>query len=173
MTNMISLKSNISGESFNQLLDLCFDLSTYFSFTKRSLNRQDKVYKKFLEDLTPSYIHTLFTSHWFCYYVPQSIPLEVNLFSTDNNMKKIIKKNLDNLFQQERGIDGTWGNIKNLPEDICFFTGNKLLLGTVSHEDICYVYPPTKEIADQFIELGNWEEAIYLPDEHICIKINS
>ncbi|SHM88004.1 hypothetical protein SAMN02746066_03720 [Anaerosporobacter mobilis DSM 15930] len=77
----------------------------------------------------------------------------------------------DNLFQQERNLDGTWGNIKNLPEDLCFFTGNKLLLGTVSHEDICYVYPPTKEIASQFIKLGNWEEKNYLPDEHIHIEI--
>nr|WP_294492423.1 hypothetical protein [uncultured Anaerosporobacter sp.] len=171
MTKMISLRSNICGERYNQLIDTCFDLSTHFSFTKRSFHKEDEVYKKFMEDLTPSYRLTLFASHWFCYYVSRSTPLEIYVFSTDNNMKQIIKGYFDNLFQQERNLDGTWGNIKNLPEDLCFFTGNKLLLGTVSHEDICYVYPPTKEIASQFIKLGNWEEKNYLPDEHIHIEI--
>lgn len=134
---MISLRSNICGERYNQLIDTCFDLSTHFSFTKRSFHKEDEIYKKFMEDLTPSYRLTLFASHWF---------------------------------QQERNLDGTGGNINNVPEDLCFFTGNKLL-GTVSHEDICYVYPPTKEIASQFIKLGNWEEKNYLPDDYIHIEI--
>lgn len=171
MSKMISLRSNICGEQYNQLIDICFDLSTHFSFTKRSFHKEDGLYKKFIEDLTPSYKRTLLTSHWFCYYVSQSTPLEIQLFSTDNNMREIIKNYFDNLFQREWNANEVTGNIKNLPEDLCFFTDSKLLLGTVSHEEICYVYPPTKEIANQFIKLGNWEEKSYIPEEHIHIEV--
>ncbi|WP_310602727.1 hypothetical protein [Anaerosporobacter sp.] len=170
MVKMLSLNSNIGGKKFYRLMNLCFELSTHFSFTKRTFHKKDVEYKMFLEDLSPSYIDTRFTPHWFCYYVPETTPLEVQLFTTDNNMKHIVKKHFDNLFQNERMKDGTLGNLKNLPEDMCFFIGDKLLLGTVSHEKICYVYPPTQEIAERFMELGEWEEVECIEEEHICLE---
>lgn len=171
MDEMIRLKNNIEGEKYRQLINICFDLSTYFSFTKPTFYTKDKIYKKFLYDLNTYYNQTFFTSHWFCYYVPESTPLEVYLFNADNDIKHVLMKYFDNLFQQERSLDGTWGNVKNLPQDLCFFMGNKLLLGTVSHENICYVYPPTKEIANQFLQLGNWTDENYFPKEQILLEI--
>lgn len=171
MDKMMRLKNNIKGEKYRQLINICFMLSTYFSFTKPNFCKKDRAYKNFLHDLDEYYYQTFFTSHWFCYYVPESTPLEIYLFRADNNIKHVFMKYFDNLFQQERNLDGTWGNVKNLPQDLCFFMGNKLLLGTVSHEDICYVYPPTNEIANQFLQLGNWTDESYFSKEQISLVV--
>lgn len=171
MSKILRLKKNLEHKNFNQLLDYCFDLSKYFSFTKRKFHLVDNVYTEFLQELSPFYVKTIFTSHWFCYYVSQTDPLEICLFVAENYTKYIIKKYFDNLFQCERGLDGTLGNIKNLPEDLCFFSNNKLLLGTVSHESICYAYPYSEEINSEFKKLGSWEEMDYSSEEHIIIEI--
>lgn len=172
MIKMLRLKSNIEGERYSELINICVDLSDYFSLTTPYFYTKDKAYKKFLYDLKPYYKQKFLKPHWFCYYVPKSTPLEVSLFSADNDTKCMFMKSFDNLFQRERNIDGTWGNVKNLPVDLCFFIGTVLLLGTVSHENICYVYPPTQDIADQFLKLGNWSAESYFPAEQISLVVD-
>lgn len=171
MIKMLRLKSNIEGEKYKQLIRICFDLSAYFSFTKPAFYTKDKEYQNFLNELKPYYKKKFLRAHWFCYYVPESTPLKISLFNTDNDIKYIFMKYFDNLFQQERNMDGTWGNVKNLPADLCFFIGTDLLLGTVSHENICYVYPPTQDIADKFLQLGNWTTESYFPEEQIRLVV--
>ena len=58
----------------------------------------------------------------------------------------------------------------DLPEDLCFFINDRLLLGTVSHEYLCYAYPPTDEIEKKFMKLGNWVKVDYCESEHIQLE---
>jgi hypothetical protein len=93
------------------------------------------------------------------------------LFIAESYAKPILEEHIDNLFQYERCPDGTLGNIKNLPEDLCFFMQNELLLGTISHEGICYAYPPSEQISDSLKKLGDWQEVDYIKEEHITINV--
>lgn len=158
MFKTLVLESNLEGEKYRQLINVCFNLSTYFSLTKRDYHIRNSVYKKFSNDVASSYMDTILTWNWFAYHFYGSEPLEVCLYHANNQMKNVILRNFDNLYQLQVSMNGRSRNVKNLPEDLCFFRGDKLLLGTVSHASICFVYPPNEEIANQFKTLGDWEE---------------
>lgn len=47
-------------------------------------------------------------------------------------------------------------------EDLCFFKDHSLLLGTVTHEAICHVYPPDKAVEQAILLTGKWK---YIDDK--------
>ena len=189
---MLSLQKNIEGKQFYKLLDICFSVSSYVTFTKNQwISENFKDHDCFLNEIKPFYLETINPEHWYCMYTSEENPLEeVYLYKTDEKLKEILKKHHDNLFLRENRIeesttdrlyeilgieeirlewpdgsvtlaeleDDEWGHIKDLPEDICFFNGNELFLGTLSHEYICDVYPPSDEIREKLLECGDWEE---------------
>ncbi len=169
MEKMLVLKKNLEKKSFNQVLNLCFELSTHFSFTNHKAGISDNDYAEFLQELQQFYVRTISTHHWFCFYVEPTESFTILLFNAEDGAKSIIKKYFDNLFLHERIADGTLGNVKNLPEDMCFFVGDQLLLGTVSHEHMCYVYPPSEHVYSEFKKIGKWNEEDYLKEEHIIL----
>ena len=187
---MLRLQNNIEGIQFQKLLDICFDLSSYVTFTKNNWIDVDfDNHNYFLNEIKPFHLKTIKTNHWYCMDILPNNLFEVYLYRADEKVKTVIQKNHDNLFFREknlgkplRGIsdkdteeiiqkyfndfinmedireNDRWGNIKDLPEDMCFFVDNKLFLGTVSHENICEVYPPAEEIKKQLLKIGEWEE---------------
>lgn len=146
---------NIKGDDFNQLLDICFFTATHFSFTKHRHHEPNEMYNEFLKELHPFRVKTMMTNCWFCYSVSLTAPFEIYLFIANDETRKIIEKYVDNLFLEYETVITEQAT---LLEDLCFFIENKLLLGTVSHEAICHVYPLTKEFGNQFMRLGVWEE---------------
>lgn len=171
MDEMLKLQENIELNNFTKLLDLCFQVSSYFSFTKNKVfsTAAREARTKFLQELEPFYVKTIVTQHWHCYYVPPENAKEVYLFKTDMNVKPIIQKYFDNIFLEERNSGGTLGKFKPVPEDLCFFYENKLLLGTVSHENICYAYPYSEQIMVEFEKLGDWERIPFSDEEQVTI----
>ena len=179
---MLSLRRNIEEENFNKLLDICFCVSSYVTFTQNRWGNADN-HNKFLNEIKPFYLKTIKTKDWYCMHVPSNNPLEVYVYKADERVKLIIQKYYDNLFFREGIVDkplsisdeevireyfddftmenlkesDIWGNVKDLPEDICFFIEDKLFLGTVSHENICDVYVPSEEIKKQLLKLGEWD----------------
>jgi len=189
---MLSLQKNIEGKQFYKLLDICFSVSSYVTFTKNQwISENFKDHDCFLNEIKPFYLETINPEHWYRMYGSEENPLEeVYLYKTDEKLKEIIQKYHDNLFLRERNFekpardvevdelfeeiqlewpdgsitlaeldeDDGWGDIKNLPEDMCFFIRNELFLGTLSHEDVCEAYPPSNEIKEKLLECGDWEE---------------
>lgn len=171
MDEMLKLQENIELNNFTKLLDLCFKISSYFSFTKNidfSIEERE-ARAKFLKELEPFYVKTIITQHWHCYYVPPENAKEVYLFKTDMNAKLIIQKYFNNIFLKELNSDGTLGKYKPVPEDLCFFYQNKLLLGTVSHENICYAYPYSEQLMVEFEKLGHWARIPFSDKEQVTI----
>ncbi|MEA5083665.1 MAG: hypothetical protein VB018_05870 [Lachnospiraceae bacterium] len=172
MDEMLKLQENIELNNFTKLLDLCFEISSYFSFTKNidfSIEERE-TRAKFLKELEPFYVKTIKTQHWHCYYVPPENVKEVYLFKTDMNAKPIIQKYFDNIFLEERNYSGDIvGEFKPVPEDLCFFYQNKLLLGTVSHENICYAYPHSEQLMVEFEKLGYWKRVLFSDEEQVSI----
>lgn len=148
---MLSLEKELEFNSFQKLILECFKRADIFSLTQN-----DSLHQKVLGELAPFLIKEIKVQHWFCYYVPQGYEKNVFLFRAALETRKIILSNYHSLFFKD---SEKW----ELPEDLCFFKNNRLLLGTVTHEDICYAYPDTREFADFLKQIGNWRE---LPDNY-------
>ena len=145
---MLSLKTEPKSSSLKQLFSECFQLSDTFSLTSGPYTTPSGEALLYL--LKTYWLHTFKTRHWFCYYVPEGYEKRVFLFRSCAESKRIMMDSYRHLFF---GNDFEW----DLPEDICFFSGGKLFMGTVSHEGICYVYPPSQETAHRFQEICRWE----------------
>lgn len=42
--------------------------------------------------------------------------------------------------------------------DLCFFKGDELFLGTVTHERMCYAHILSKQFGEELRRLGDWED---------------
>ena len=72
----------------------------------------------------------------------QTAPLEVSLYRATEESKAVLLKYFRELFLSHPAGNGAWEYGVQTLEDLCFFRGDELLLGTVTHEGICHVYPP-------------------------------
>ena len=170
--NTIKLINNIQYEKFNNLIDICFSCCSYFTFTK---NRwpgyaSDSRHIAFIEKLEKQYIKMLNVNHWHCNYVPPGYSMEILVYKTEDIAKEIIKCNFDNIYLK-LNTENSVNSINPLPEDLCFFIENSMFLGTVSHESICFAYPPSEKVGDALKEVGDWREVDYLEEEHIKLYI--
>ena len=157
--------SCVKGKIFEDILDLCFLYCDYFSFTQHDfLWTTDKLKC----ELEPFLCEKIVCTRWFRYNVTNKNPLTVLLFGINEEAKKIVKKYWNEIFLG--GDDGCTGCVQNL-EDICFFKEGELVLGTVSHEAICQVFPPNSFFEESLKKIySQWEYSeknygkIYLND---------
>ncbi len=93
--------------------------------------------------------------------MPSGFNLKVYVYEASLKANSVLKKYYSKIF-----LEGC-----KYPEDLCFFHEKKLLLGTVSHEKICYLYPIDKAMESRFQQLGLWKEKKYLQEEHITLVL--
>ena len=117
------------------MISACFDYADVFSLSQNcwfgvETERSTHLFKQ----LNPFQIKVLDANHWFCHYVPMETAIKVHLFRATSDAKNIILSSYSKLF-----FDGAaWEE----PENICFFRNCRLVLGSVSHEKMCYLYDP-------------------------------
>jgi len=130
---MFSISKNLSSRDFGELISACFNYADVLSLSQNNwFGIETERSKNLLKQLHPFQINVLETNHWFCHYVPKEIAIKVHLFRTAPEVKNIILSAYSKLF-----FDGTaWEE----PENICFFRNGRLVLGSVSHEKMCYLY---------------------------------
>ena len=143
-----------------ELLRLCCQYADAFSLTKNRWKDTDESNRIF-DALSPYLTTTIQTCHWFCNYVPENNPLEVQLYRVNEQSMKIVCTEYDRLFSECTFL--------NKPEDVCFFADGKLLMGTVLHEKICFVYEENESFVSLLKQAGQWEYQIDKADEQIVI----
>lgn len=140
----------ICDSEYIQLMHLCFSRATLFSMTRA---KWDSSTNESLEkDLKPFLKKTIKTCHWFCYGVREDSPLDILIFQANRETEGSILKYFRDIFLHHR-YNGEWRSSTQTLEDLCFFSQNRLFLGTVTHEELCYIYPPDKQF-ESFIR-GN------------------
>lgn len=159
---MLSLQDNICKHDFERFISICFETFDFFSLTENGWEITDKEaearrIKKILE---PFHIRSISTSSWFAYSVPQNRRIEVCLYKTTQQAKDIFLKEYHSMFYE--------GSVWKKPEDICFFKGEKLIVGSSTHEKICYVYENDIEFLQKIIDCGNWKSMPDNKQEQIC-----
>lgn len=160
---MLSLKQNVLGVQFAQLIAICFHFADTFSLTKNGWLKADEFEESIclLEHLKQYHFQTLHTNHWFSYYVPDGHDIEVYLFKATPESKNIFLAEYNRMFYD--------GVLWRKPEDFCFFQKGKLILGSVSHENICYVYEQEDALGEQIKCYGEWEQIPDALEEQIQI----
>lgn len=178
MNIVLKAVENIEKQKFIDFLEYCFDISNYFSLSKSTfLLRKESTtpHALFINNLSSFLVKTIHTMHWYSFYRDEkrNWPLEVSLFKADRRAIPAILKYYDNLFFEERKFNRTLDCVSSyLPQDLCFFIGKNLFLGTVSHERICTAYPHSEEIVTQLSKFGEWEAKEidqYDEEEQICL----
>ena len=132
----------IRDSYFTDFISLCFSRATFFSMTQAKWSMSTD---RSLENALKPYLEKkIKTCKWFCYEVQKNSPLEVSLFLANESTKSIILKYFNELFLSHL-VNGKREYSFQTLEDLCFFDHDKLFCGTVTHEDLCLVYPPDEK----------------------------
>ncbi|WP_079707968.1 stage III sporulation protein AH [Paraliobacillus ryukyuensis] len=136
---MILLQKNPSGKTYNDLIDLCFDICDQFHLCLRKDMSSLKSFDKFLNKINPVLVTMKEESEWASTILDEGQTAKVYYYYTkDENVKRIIKETVNNLYGWE---------MPNHPEDLSFFKHGEIWLATSSHERECYILPNKKELS--------------------------
>lgn len=144
----------IDEDIFSRLLDLCFRQSEYFSFSVPGIPHTDNT----LQNELSSYVYTVITTtHWFNYITLPENPMSNIVFHANSETLSVLKKHCHRLFLFDSQCSSSSWN--QTLEDLCFFSNDKLLLGTVSHEHMCEVFPPDNTVKNELFAIySHWKE---------------
>lgn len=144
----------IDGVVFTQILSLCFQHSEFFSFTVPEIPDTDST----LQNELSQYTHTtITTNHWFNYITLPDNPLKRIIYHVNDEALSILNKHCHRLYLFDSQCSfSSWNQTL---EDLCFFSNDKLFLGTVSHEHICEVFPPDSIVKSELLSIfPHWKE---------------
>lgn len=161
----------VSDESFGRFLDLYSERCDYFSLSEsRWLNLVGDMEK----ELSPFLYREIITNNWFRFETLPDDPIKRFLYPVNTDTVGILKKYGDNIFLHHRGPDYDLSKIDLLDipphretwnqtlEDLCFFSGGKLILGTVSHEFLCDAFPPDEDFEARLFNIyAHWNKGDY------------
>ena len=154
---MLSLLENLQGKDCAAYISAHQQIADTFSLTKNGWSTAGETNDstRILNELSPYHIRTIHTNRWFCYCVPPGYSIEIYLFQFTNKSKDILIANYNSIFYN----DAVW----HTPEDLCFFKGSTLISGSVSHENIFFVYNENLQLP------GLWEKKPSVLAEQISI----
>ena len=139
------LVENICGEKYKAFILYCLQHATLFSFNIPQHISREKV--ACLDALKGCAYQTIETYAWYRYKVLEK-PFEVRLFHAHPEAIDFFEKNFDSIFPES--FNGL--------EDLCFFDGDKIIFGSVTHEKIAEIFPSDKIQPKDFMRFAEWEE---------------
>jgi len=135
------------------ILKLCFRWCDTFSLTdiRGKSSVYDSMKNELQNALRPYLIRDFHTGKWFAYQKVKP-PLHICLYRTAPEAIDILCRYYRHLFGSGFMIPE-----QNM-EDLCFFSENVLILGTLSHHQLCCVYPPTEGFEKELRAIwSGWE----------------
>lgn len=150
--------NTICGKNYEEFLTLCFNAATTFTFT---FTQWGDTCTDLQDELQPFFIREFYTKTWFGYdytFAPKGDERDMQIleYKATAEAKAILQKYMYDIFMQTYHNGALHSNVQTL-EDLCFFQGNKLLAGTVTHEYMLAVIPRSAEM-HAYVENNNqWE----------------
>ena len=155
---MYELVQNICGEKYREFMLYCLEHSTFFSLTIPSHISREEI--ACLGELDGYAYQTIETYRWYNYQVVEK-PLTVMLFHSHPKIVDFFEKNFGSIFPES--FNGL--------EDICFFKGDKIIFGSVTHEEDAAIFPSDEIQPKDFMKFAAWEgkretrrNSVILPD---------
>jgi hypothetical protein len=160
--------NTINGDHFTRLLDICFEAASYLSLTIAPWTFCTET--ELEKELEPFLVKKLRVQKWFCYNLsPSNRFLEVHIYKATPLAKAILLKYFADAFLHQQENSSMVNSTQTL-EDLCIFTENSLLLGTVTHEYMCHVYPPNKKVEQEILFIGRWRYIEDDPSERFVLE---
>ena len=130
------------------IISLCLQQCDCFSLTQVTFPWCNTVLETALRPFCKEKRTTL---NWFCYHVTEENPLSVFLYPVNEETTLLLKEHYCDFFLNDNQLPLSL-------EDLCFFQNGKLMLGTVSHEYICQVFPPDTAFRNSLFHIfDNWK----------------
>lgn len=149
----------IEGERFNRLINICFNVASYFSLTIAPWTACTKT--ELEKKLEPFLVKKLHVHKWFCYDLSSSDRyLDVYIYKAIPSTKDILLKYFVEVLLREP-MNNTMIEGTQTLEYLCVFTEKSFILGTVTHEEMCYFYPPNEKVEREILTLGSWKYRDY------------
>ncbi len=152
------LFGGIKGENFKEFMRICFEEADGFSLSKTTPS-----YTNSVEDMLEKYlIKTIKTEKWFAYNGKEKLT-QMIYKTSDEALDVILGCYQDVFFSKKKIPKKKYEQVGNrflnpsILEDICFFKGGKMFLGTLSHEYICAAEPFSDAFEKRIMEFGKWE----------------
>ncbi len=156
----------IRGDAFREFLRICFSNADFFTLSKTVPRGYELVPNVPEAQLLPFLLKAAPVKAWYG-YERISITMIQNIYRTSDAARKVISDCYDDIFLTAKKrlkkvpID-TVGRIPkqvSVLEDICFFSRERMLLGTVSHERFCSTNMLDEKFAGELLSVGAWKEA--------------
>ncbi len=154
----LGFPKTICGNDFLAFLELCFQEAAYFSFKKAIWT--DATNTTVQKELEPYLIREIDTLNWFGYDLSLA-PIEyqkkmkIFLYKADRPANEVLGKYFCDIFLSYYN-NGILSDSNQTLEDLCFFTKEKIFVGTVSHENILEVFPTNREFEEKLKMFGQW-----------------
>ena len=150
--------NTLCGDQLRDFLSLCLAEATYFTFRRETFDLCDSG----LEDALGKYlIGKTRRKLWFGYDLrrePEGSErsLDIYIYDAAPETLDIFLHFFSDIFLRKK-VDGVWRETMSTLTDLCFFSGNDLFVGTVSHAYILDVYTTSKSLAKSIRKLGRWK----------------
>lgn len=156
------LKGKCKNDEFYALLYTCCEYGDCFSLCYSDGYLPEMIHP--LETaLKPYLIARQKVNQWFGYYNIPGYPavpvLTQHIFLAIPEAVESLTKYCNDIYFTKEREDNLYKRPPFLYSDLCFFRNNNLLLGTVSHEKMAYIYPPNEEFLIDLLNAGQWVES--------------
>jgi len=159
------LKGRCESGAFHALLDTCFEYGDCFSLRyEDGLPLQPHPLEA---ELAPYLIKRLTVKQWFGYYnvpgCPRAPILTQCIFQAIPVTQRLLVEYCGDIFFTREREENHYKRPLFCYRDLCFFRKQQLLLGTISHKERAFIYPPNEEFLIDLLNAGRWVEADFSP----------
>lgn len=146
---MIVLQKNPKGKTYQDLIDVCFEVCDQFHLVLRKDMGPLKGFDDFLKKIEPALLTMKEESEWASTILGDGQTAFVYYYHTKNDdVKQVIKHAVLSLYDWE---------MPHFPEDLSFFKGEEVWLSTSSHEGECYLFPNGADAIEKVLNIKGIE----------------
>ncbi len=139
--------------AFCALLDVCFEYGDSFSLRFDEYPYVQEGPHPLETRLAPYLVEVKNVDEWFGYY---KTPVTQHIFHAIPETQKLLKTYCSSIYFTEEIDENLYRRPYFKYSDLCFFRGTDLLLGTVSHEHMAYIYTHNDELWIDLLNAGHW-----------------
>lgn len=153
----------IQGEDLRTFLTLCFEDGVWFSLRRAPWSQS--VDSGLENELRPFLNRIIETDRWFGYIGKMTI----QIYRADPAARDILLRYMDDIFGRV-SKNGELDDTTQTLEDLCIFSKDRLIMGTVSHEFMLAVDPLNDHFRQNLSKFGRWTEE--LPEHYAGMPLD-
>ena len=137
---IFTIDKNPENETFDELLDLAFEICTEFHLVLRRDMGNIRALDPILDQLKESFKEMRLESKWASTILEDDNKAEVYYYHADEKAKRVVRGLSNSLYEWSLSEPNV------LPEDLSFFKGDNIWLVNCAHERESYINTDDEEV---------------------------